>query len=645
MKLNTYLLSLFLSFTFCFILVTDSGSAPRVDQVDNSYNYIKNSFENEKWQEVLEKGERFRQDNKRSKWESSIIFLMAQSALKLSDINRAFIEAERLRLKFPNSDYNDDARWIMAEIALMSENWEKAQNHLRWIIGFSNDQRLKKTAQIRLEELKNFLSQLQKSNDDSGSFESNQAQIALLLPFSTSLKEKAEDFSLGFQIRWEADGAGKFKVYDTKGDPVRAVRLARQLAMDNTVSAFVGGFDPPESAALAAVAEADDIPFLTTVCGVEGVTAIGRNVFQGRVDFGSMGKALAQKAVGMFDGGSYGILVPQSQEGEQIATGFKLALEEAGGEILAEEVYYTDTEDLKSYFHRIRAIGLRKAYDDSLRAFYETNGWIRTDTLYVYDSRDSDERNWSYVEMDSTFEIGFKLPGHLFMPVDAEPTIDGLTDIDELISDSFILSLVSDSLDNALSTDTVWTLTDEFLDSLWISEHKRIREWMIETEQEIDSLEIPLYVFDGFLLVIEPDQIEMVAPQFARANLRTQLFGGEFWADHEALQKVRSYVDGIIFAEPMAISGGEDYYDFAATVSGDSSKIVSRYHLAGERAAKMLAFASMNAQTPSDLRLALSQIRDLETLSGKVSLLKEERINRYLGLFRFYRGNFEELPK
>jgi len=644
-KHNKNLQQLFLSFILCFFLAANSVGGPGSSQADNSYNYIKNSFENQKWQEVLEKGGRFRQEFKRSKRESSVIFMMAQSALKVSDLNRAFIEAERLRLKFPNSEYTDDARWIMAEIFLMSEDWVKAEDHLRWIIGFSNDQELKISGQARLEELKNFLVKLENDHEKSTESDLNNPQIALLLPFTSPLSEESEDFRLGFQIRWEAEGIGNFRAYDTRGDPVRAVRLARRIAQENTASALVGGFDPAESAALAAAAEADNIPFLSTVCGIEGLTTIGRNVFQGRVDFGSMGKALAKKAAMMFDRGSYGILVPQSQEGEQIAAGFKHELEESGSEILAEEVYYPGTEDLKSYFHRIREIGLRRAYDDSLRAFFETNGWIRTDTLYVFNPRDLSTKNWAYIEMDSTYEIGFKLPGHLFEPVLAEPDIDDMSELDEPISDSFILSLVSDSLGNDLLIDTVWTLTDEFLDSLWISEHQRIREWMIESEQEIDSLEIPLYVFDGFLLVIEPEQIEMVAPQFARSNLRTQLFGGEFWADHEALQRVRNYVDGMIFAEPMAITGGEDYYEFAAVVSGDSSKTLSRYHLAGERAAKMLTFASKNTQTPSELRLALSQIRDLETLSGKVSLLKEERINRYLGLVRFYRGNIEVLPK
>lgn len=645
MKPNNYLLSFFLSVACCLILFTDSGSIPLSTQADNAYNYIHDSFENQKWQEVLEKGELFRQDFASSKWESSVIFLMAQAALKRSDLNRASIEAELLRLKFPNSKYSDDARWIMAEIALMSEDWTKAEDHLRWIIGFSDDKKLKKTAQIRLDELRNFLNLLQKSHDKTKWSGTDRAQIALLLPFTTPLIKEAEDFKLGFQIRWVAEGTGDFKAYDTEGDPVRAVRLARKLAQDKSAWAIVGGFSPSESAALAAAAEADDIPFLSTICGSEGISAIGRNIFQGRADFGSLGRALAQKAAIMFNGGNYAILAPQSQEGKQLAAGFKHAIEDAGGEILAEEVYYPGTVDLKSYFQRIREIGLRRAFDDSLRAFYEANRWIRTDTLYVFNPNNSSDANMAYVDTNSTYEVGIKLPDHLLMPIIPELDTDELPDYNEPIEDSFILNLFSDSVESANPVDTIWTLTDEFLDSLWTSEHKRIRAWMIRTEREIDSLEIPLRVFDGFLLVLEPGQIQIVAPQFARANLKTQLFGDELWADREALQKVQSYVDGIIFAEPMAMTGGEAYYEFAAAVSGDSSISVSRYHLAGERAAKMLAFASQNAQNPSDLRLALSQIRDLETLSGKVTLLKEERVNRYLGLVRFYRGNFEVLAK
>ena len=131
----------------------------------------------------------------------------------------------------------------------------------------------------------------------------------------------------------------------------------------------------------------------------------------------------------------------------------------------------------------------------------------------------------------------------------------------------------------------------------------------------------------------------MAAPQFARANITTQLLGSEMWNDREALSKVVRYLDGIVFADPMAANGGKEYYEFVEAVKGISDIEIDKYVMAGERAATMMIFASKGSQSSEDIRRRLSQIRDLETLSGKVSLLKEERVDRRVRLTRFSDGN------
>jgi|GEM_PF-1607012 len=603
--LNSFKISLYLTFATAFLMggIFISGEAIaqrrtvrsiyKLNPEERLYENIRLDYEAGKWEATIKSGNEFRLLYNKSKRESSVNLLIAQSSLRLRDINGALSEVAKLRLKFPNSDYIDDTRWITAQCALMAERWEEATQDLRWILGFSSDSILVQNSQERLAELQSFLKLMKETNKRNEYSTTSILKLALLLPFTGQDSESASSFHAGFQASWSNFSEDSVITYDTQGDPVQAARIVRDLVASNSAQVIIGGLEPSEAAVLAAAAEADHIPFLTTACGVDGVASISRYAFQGRPDFRGVGARLARHSVSDLGLARFAILAPISQEGRQIAAGFKAEVEEAGGEILAEEAYYPGTLDFKDYFARIRAIGLRRSYDDSLRNYFYANGYILRDSLEY-----------------------FLLPEYLQA------------------------SAQSIEFELSFDEDTTWTIADEFLDSLWAADHETLREWIIENEEEIDSLEIPLNVFDGLLFVIESDQVQMAAPQFARANINTQLLGGEMWGDRTAISQVKRYVNGIVFADPLVSDGGKEYYEFAETIAKNGDMIIDRFVMAGERAARMIIFATKGSASSEDIRRRLSQIRDLETLSGKVSLLKEERVDRRVRLVRYSDGEF-----
>ena len=556
------------------------------------------TFDEGRMAEVLPLVDSFRRDFPHSKRESSVTFIAAQAALRLRQLDRARIEAHKLRLKFPNSGFADDARMIQAECSLMSERWVEAREHLNWVLGFSQDEELVNTARSYLDELNRFEDLQARVLAGAGRNPSAEPKIGLILPLSAPEGDAARAFLHGFKVVWDSTAPGDLIVYDSQGDPIRAVRLVQLLVDQDGVWGIVGGLEPAEAAGLAAAAEAYAVPFLTTTCRIDNLASIGRYVFQGRPDYCKIGAALGQYATQELGLLQFGILAPVSQMGRQLVGGFKEAVNSMGGEILAEEAYYPGTDDLSSQLKRIRKTGLRRAYDDSLRNYFATRGYLLID-------------NRKFKVPESALQSALPLEGI----------------IDETIE------------------DTVRTITDGLLDSLWKADHVRLQEWMTQTKQEIDSLEIPLKVYDGFLFLIEPGAIEIAAPQFARFNIATQLLGNENWADRDALYRVRNYVDGLIFCEPMAVRGGEDFGMFAVAVAGMDSTDVNVHHLEGERAARMMLFAATKAEERETMRVALSQIRDLETLSGKVSLLKEERVDHHVTLVRYKSGECEVIDE
>ncbi|MCF7811804.1 ABC transporter substrate-binding protein [bacterium] len=566
--------------------------------IDQAYGNLRYKCDDKRYKEALELVDQFRKDYPGSKHEASVTLIAAEASLGAGMLERCRAEAKRLQLKFSDSSYIDDSYMILARCDLLLENWNKARENLNWIIDNSGEAKMRQDASALLNELTEF----QKSetaaraarNRQSGSH----AKVGLVLPLSGSEDTYAQDFLSGFNARISDTPDCDIIVYDSYGDPVRAVRLARRLTTEDKVRAIVGGLEPEEAAALAAVAEADKVPFISTSCRISDLTSIGRYVFQGRINYVGIGAALAKLAFYKLELADYGILAPISQAGRQISEGFKQEIAACGGTIITEEAYYPGTRDVSAQLKRIRKVGLRKAYDDSMRTFYGSFGYILADSnRYKPDSEE--------------LQAVLPPPGIEFEP-------------DE---------------------DTTWTLTDTFLDSLWIADHERLNEWMTETREEIDSLEIPLTVYDGFLLVIEPGAIEIIAPQFTRYNLKTQLLGDENWADSESHYRVKNYINGMVYAEPMAAVHDSLYYLFSSRITGSDNTELNSHHLEGERAACMIQYGLAKADGTESMRLTLSQIRDVRTLTGTITLLKEERVDRRITLKRFIHGEYEAISE
>ena len=559
-----------------------------------SYRQVKEAHDSGRWEEALELADGFRIQFPNSIYESSALFIIARSALYLRQLNRTRVEALRLILKFPHSEYVDDTHYLLAECALMWEQWDQAEEELQWVANFSADSTLRTAADMLRDELNAYreASAALESYDPSAS-DFGQMRLGLILPLTGENSEIADAFERGFRVGWSDYGRGEVLIYDTEGDPVRAVRLIREAVRDSAVWGIVVGpddpaqHDPAATVAMAIAAEMENVPFLTTLCPMDELTTIGRNVFQGRANHYKIGHALGTLAMTMSDSSGdrltrFGILAPITSQGRQTARGFREAIISSGGEIIAEEGYYPGTQDLNSQLDYIRTTGFRRFYDDSLRQFYTEHQYL--------------------IVNSSHFQPSLRM---------LEP----------------ILSSEGNTM--------AWTLSSVLLDSLWEMD---IMDW----RERIEDLQESLDIYDGFLLILEQGGLEIIPPQFVRFNLQTQLFGGENWANRDVLSNIRNYADELIFAEPFAVEYGEEYDRFVRLVVGDDDEQVNRFHLAGERAARIMVFATQEGvDGPDSVRMALSQIKDLKTLSGRVSFLQEERVNRPVTLTRFINGQFE----
>ena len=211
-------------------------------------------------------------------------------------------------------------------------------------------------------------------------------QIGLLCPLSGSDRAFGEAFQRGIDLAYEQLAPEvQQKVglifYDSKSDPVEAVRYARNLA-DEGASAIIGPIFASSAIGAAAVADVKGVPLVAPTVTEDRFTAIGPYIFQLNVRPRIQGKRIAEYAVERLGLKRFATLAGLDRYGEQMVQGFASEVVRLGGTVLIQEWYAPGTFDFRGQFERIREAGLQvaeeerlAALDDSLLAVADSLGW------------------------------------------------------------------------------------------------------------------------------------------------------------------------------------------------------------------------------------------------------------------------------
>ncbi len=555
---------------------------------ETAFQTITKSYEVKNWAETLLLIERYQTKYPHSDREASLLMLSAECNVKLRRLEKAEALASQVILQFPEVNYAGRARLTIGESALLAGDWEKAELNLAWVVSFSDDVSSVNMAKARLEELRAF----QKLHG-VGILESSTTEpskVALILPMSGVFANNAEQFMTGFRYAWKSTGLPDPQVFDSEADPVRAVRLFGKVAKEFNPWVVVGGLSIPEATGLAAFSQSAQIPFLTTSCGDDGLAAISPFTIQGRADYGGLAGQLGRFAALNMGLKKLAIFYVNSVSGRQMVKEFREQAELNGASIQAEITFYPGTIDFTKNMLQLKSAFIRHSFDDSLNNEFTYRGHLfLNDAFYVPGGKDFDIK-----------------------PI-PEINGDGLMDKKRLSS--------------------------KFLDSLWTKEH-RSQRWAVESSHDFDSAAIELPELEGIFVVIEPGTIEMIAPQLTRYRLNRQIFGNEVWDDRETLRKVQRYVNGIVMVNPLAPKNDSAMTGFTSAVFAQGDKAVTSSHLAGERAGKIVHRAIVSAKERSKFRDAITTLNGVETISGLVTFVKEERVDRSQSLIMYKDGNF-----
>ncbi len=166
--------------------------------------------------------------------------------------------------------------------------------------------------------------------------------------------------------------------------------------------------------------------------------------------------------------------------------------------------------------------------------------------------------------------------------------------------------------------------------------------------RELDDFrmeKVPVTGIDGVFFPCYTEEIQYIAPQFAYANIRAKMFGGEYWYDLEKLRTNQNYVDGIIFCSSYYID--ETNVDFIKF--RNDFRIVTRrtpevMELYGCDALKVLAHAiGHQKRSRQEIRDFLDELDKFPGIKGPITLKGNGRVNSEVRILTFKNGRIEPL--
>ena len=185
-----------------------------------------------------------------------------------------------------------------------------------------------------------------------------QRAIGVLLPLSGRYAAFGERVQRGMQLAIETFRPFipvRFIFRDTAGDEAIAAEQVAELAISDRVIGIAGPLVGNAALGAARRANQERTPLLT-LSQKEGLAASSLYVFRNSLTPQLQVQALVDYAMEVRDFTTFGIMNPQTRQGEQFAELFGAEVTRRGGKIIAEQSYLTDQTDFRKQVKRLQGL-------------------------------------------------------------------------------------------------------------------------------------------------------------------------------------------------------------------------------------------------------------------------------------------------
>ncbi|MCK5852990.1 penicillin-binding protein activator, partial [bacterium] len=232
-------------------------------------------------------------------------------------------------------------------------------------------------------------------------------RIAALLPLSgenfdvgTALYKGAE-FSIKM-FNKNSDIKIELVPFDYESTLIRALEKIKTIAQDHSIAAIFGPLENDIAAACAAIIDYNKITMLTPTASDKSLTKITDYIVQLSSPVNTIAEALADFSADSLYGKRFVTLSPIDPYFKDLNEAFKNRLNEKGAILAAEESYSPGMKDFTQQFKKIKRIGLKLSFTDSVMSVDSTLAGFEIDSLYkLYQEEKYREYSESNTKIDS----------------------------------------------------------------------------------------------------------------------------------------------------------------------------------------------------------------------------------------------------
>ncbi len=191
-------------------------------------------------------------------------------------------------------------------------------------------------------------------------------RVVALLPLSGALSPYGTDVLNGIRIAFDQATeifpqlAVGLVAKDTEGNARVLSSELDDLLREYQPIAVIGPLLSREVKAVAAVADANEVVFITPTATLADVQRLGRYLFNTAVNNRALVRDLAAYATGPLGWKRFCILAPRDQYGAEMTQGFAEEIHRLGGEIIAVDTYGPDDNDFGPPIKRIKEADLKR---------------------------------------------------------------------------------------------------------------------------------------------------------------------------------------------------------------------------------------------------------------------------------------------
>lgn len=250
----------------------------------------------------------------------------------------------------------------------------------------------------------------------------NVMRIALLLPLTgvnqdigNEIKEGVE-FALSEYNR-QKDKNVELLIKDYGQEITKAIQSIKEIARDKSIIAVLGPVENDIAAACAALSDYEQLPIICPTATDNNLTELSDYFLQLNPIIDIQADYLARYALDSLKLERFVTFSPIENHFIKLVDRFVETVESAGAKIITQEWYYPGDQDFNKQFMRIKRIGLKYAFSDSVLQVDSTLSSAEIDTLYKeYHVMEQERLEETKTKIDSADIPVYTIDG-IFIPI------------------------------------------------------------------------------------------------------------------------------------------------------------------------------------------------------------------------------------